>query len=76
MLYELLAHIVGKTTTQHNNTAGEADAALDSARLDDGLEYHAEGLFGVSYGAGLADDGNLNLTWVGHFVLDLLSDIR
>ena len=29
-------------------------------------------LLSVVYGTGFADNGNLNLAWVGHFVLDFL----
>ena len=32
-------------------------------------------LLGVAHGAGLTDDGDLHLTWVGHLVLDALSDL-
>ena len=33
------------------------------------------GLLGVADGAGLTDDGDLHLSWVGHLVLDTLGDL-
>ena len=33
-------------------------------------------LLRVAYGAGFADDGNTDLTRIGHLILDTLSDIE
>ena len=40
-----------------------------------GYTPHLGGLLGVADAAGLADDGDLDLPWVGHLVLDALSDL-
>ena len=41
--------------------------------------YHKHGmilLLSVAYGAGLTDNGDTDLTWVSHLVLDTLSNIK